>query len=275
MNEQEQEKLRQLYHRSRQEEPSADMDRRIRNAARRALNGGSNWWIWGLSTAAVLLLSFNVVLELFMGEQHETGIYEQDLPSSLPRMDVDKRLESNVEKIEQKQVVPAAPAEKPVIEFYQVLPHRKLESELESLSEDAATPGEKKSEIILRKRSSSSVEKPASAEFDALRRLPHQLADLLRLADGLSGEELASGKVLLYSDNKLILMVEPGIAGFQFKAWRGAEIIGVKEDWSISPSSLDDCHDQGAYTSCLLRPGIVGFFEADRMDHVNWIQADE
>lgn len=278
MNEQQQEKLRQLYRRSRQEQPSADLDRHIRSAAQRALNRGRNRWIWGLSTAAVLLLSFNVVIDLFMGEQHEMNYNDLDLPSSMPRMEVEKKskaVESSVEEAQQQRAVPAAPAAEPVIDFYRVLPDREMEFDMESLSGDAATPSARKMERLSRKRSIMGVEKPALVETADVKILPHRLADLLKLADGLSGEELTSGKVMLYSRNKLILTVEPAATGFSYRAWQGVEILGVREDWTIRPSSLDACNDQDVYTSCVLRPGLTGYFEAERLDHISWNQADE
>ena len=68
MTEREDQDLLSLYRRSSQEQPSALLDQRVRNAARRTIKSRRPGWKWGLSTAAVLVLSFSVVLQTYFDE---------------------------------------------------------------------------------------------------------------------------------------------------------------------------------------------------------------
>ena len=143
MSDPQQDKLRELYRRSRQEQPSVDLDRQIRDAARRPVQRRSRRWIWGLSTAAVLMLSFTVVLDLYLGDRVQEPLYFNDFQSSIKPAQVERKAmgrERADEEIEQQYRAPAAPAAEPVIDFYEVLKSREMEIEPDL---SAAVPAEK------------------------------------------------------------------------------------------------------------------------------------
>lgn len=61
--------IKALYQQTRTEQPSAELDRRIQHAAYKAATKDKSRWIWPLSTAAIFMLSLNVVLNLYDVEQ--------------------------------------------------------------------------------------------------------------------------------------------------------------------------------------------------------------
>lgn len=278
MNEQQQNRLRELYRRSRQEQPSAALDQRILNSARRVRNRGRNRWVWGLSTAAVALLSFNVVLQIYFDASGPMEAEMLDLPSYKPRASAESTSPSSPPRppsqmMEQRMPLPAAPVEEAVIESYELRPQPMMAPEL--LLQDRAADIKREKERALFKRSVAGAQRMQKSKSRHLPRLPSRLDELLARATGLSGEETASGKVIVYAGNKLILTVEDNEKGSRFKAWQGVQVLGITQDWNFTPSDLDACRKQTVFTSCNLPSGVVGFYSDGRLDHISWIQAHE
>ena len=74
MKHEDQQAISELYRLTRSEQPSAELDQRIRHAAHHAIGAKKPNWIWSLSTAAVILLSVNVVLNVYDPDEDETAI---------------------------------------------------------------------------------------------------------------------------------------------------------------------------------------------------------
>lgn len=75
MNEHQEQHLRDLYQLSRKEQPSTTMDKRIRQAAQGQIASRRNKWVRALSTAAVVVLSFSIVLDI---TQQQPELTESD-----------------------------------------------------------------------------------------------------------------------------------------------------------------------------------------------------
>ncbi len=270
MNEQQQDKLRELYRRSRNEQPSIEMDQSIRIAALRALNRGRRKWLWGLSSAAVVLLCFSIVMQLVVDQPAQFELESEDMsiseypasPSLKPRSANESQL------IDQKiagagpvaESMPSLAADSSLEEIRSLakreaalLLENKTEDEQHALSEDASFD-------ILRSRQAIAIPK-----------LPTDLAGLKAMRAGLSGEERA-GKISLYAHDKLILVASPETGGFAFRAWPGAQVLGVKVDWDVLPAQWMDCEQENVYLRCVLEQGVDGYFEGQRLDHISWQQ---
>ena len=78
------------------------------------------------------MLSFTVVLDLYLGDRAQETPYFNDFQSSIPPPQVERKAmgrERADEEIEQQYRAPAAPAAEPVIDFYEVLKSREMEIE--------------------------------------------------------------------------------------------------------------------------------------------------
>ncbi len=268
MSEEDDLKLAALYQKSRQEQPSAEIDRQIHNAASRAIYQKSRHWFWRFSTAAVVLLSFSVVLNLLINEMDspETLIEEQVLPES---MDMARAPQPDAEE----ESVVDAPAE------YSAARRAPLMTEAPAPSAPALSKQKKLStEPILSQRMLSEDSAVASSVQDTsqpvreIPRLPVVLDELLGMADALRGVERADGTINLYHRDKLILRVQPQADSVLFMAWPGAHILGIKVDWFYQPQSFNRCSQPVPYRRCELTGQVEGFFEGQRLDHIRWSQ---
>jgi len=99
MNDADDEIIRALYKQSHQEQPSEFLDKRIRKAAQRALSQNRRRWIWGLSTAAVMVLSFNIVLDLFINKPELTESYVDDISIEFPKTLKKESIQSQIRQL--------------------------------------------------------------------------------------------------------------------------------------------------------------------------------
>ena len=79
MKHEDQKAIRKLYRQTRTEQPSSELDQRIRIAAHDDIATKKPNWVWSLSTAAVILLSVNVVLNVYDPDQDETAILFEEI----------------------------------------------------------------------------------------------------------------------------------------------------------------------------------------------------
>ncbi len=268
MSEEDDLKLAALYKETRKEEPSAELDRQIHNAASRAIYQKSRHWFWRFSTAAVVLLSFSVVLNLLINEMDspETLIEEQVLSESMD-------LARAPEPVAEEESAAGAPAGFGAAR----------EAPARSQAPAPAAPAVRKektlsAEPMMRKRMLAEDSAVASIAADAVQpvqeipRLPVALDDLLDQVDGLRGVERVDGTINLYHRDKLILRVRPDSDSVDFMAWPGAEVLGVRVNWSYQPESFNRCSQPVPYRRCELTSQVNGFFEGDRLDHIRWSQ---
>ncbi|MBT3203462.1 MAG: hypothetical protein HOM14_16560 [Gammaproteobacteria bacterium] len=273
MNDKHEKAIVDLYRQSRTEQPSEFMDKRIRRAAKRKLYKSRKQWVWSLSTAAVLVLSFTVVLNLLDVESEISQIVEQE---ELKRQVIKKnRVES------QQRVVPKFA---PILES-QPLILEEQHSMQDFASERTQNLQQRKRKLLSRPRHQK--EKAESLSFDAvvssgaglsdsenvkihIPQLPLTLGGLLDLDNSLQGEKLKSGLIKLYLKNLLILTLLPGESEFTFKAWPGSEILGVEVDWSVTEQNLDNCNELTGQTVCSLSDQVKAVYIFNQLDHILW-----
>lgn len=272
MNDKHDDALRALYQKSRQEQPAGQLDQRIRKAAERRIYRTRKRWVWGLSTAAVVVLSFNIVLNLVDIEpaskevltEYESRFQSPGLNDSTvkeePSFDAEQSL---------PQSLPSAPA--PVV--------RTTDKPVLLQQEKHVQKSKQRMLIVPHTSETRQFERDFSSGMAAADRagpqlvipeLPLQMDELLKLDGGLSGLQTDTGLMTIYADNKLILTVRPLDGWYEFKAWPGAQLLGVRIDWNIKPSQLDQCNTQNAYISCSLNDRVQGLFEQERLDHISW-----
>ena len=268
MSEQDDLKLTALYQKSRQEQPSAELDRQIHNAASRAIYQKSRHWLWRFSTAAVVLLSFSVVLNLLVDEMEgpETLVEEQVLPESMDMAQAPA-------PVAEEESAAGAPAE------FSAARRAPLITEAPAPSAPALAKEKKLSaEPMLSSRMLGEDSAVASRMQDATQpvqeipRLPFTQAELLELAEDLRGVERADATINLYHKDKLILRVQPQADSVRYMAWPGAHVLGVKVDWFYKPQSFNRCSQPVPYRRCELSEQVEGFFEGQRLDHIRWSQ---
>jgi len=312
MNDPQDDKLLNLYRQSRLEQPSAEMDTKIVQAAKRALYRKRNRWLWALSTAAVIVISFNVVFELsFMDEQiteldtlleikkptlPSTGALPEE-PLMIERLDEqeDLQLEDQLEVLNEAADHVAQPVMNRLLQTdgagqqvetdrdsFKSIAKPKLQAvEKErktGLKNDQKKLDIKKLEMKKRenaKRLESAAPSSAMAPRPIIPELPSTLDQLLALNAYLIGQQSNSGLITLYSQDKLILTVKSEQGLIHYKAWPGSEIIGIRLDWKMSPAELKNCRHDTAFTICDLTNGGKALFEENRLDHISWTRPDE
>ncbi|MCP4076071.1 MAG: hypothetical protein GY744_07795 [Gammaproteobacteria bacterium] len=264
MSDKHEEAIRYLYRQSRTEQPSVFVDKRIRKAASRALYKNRKQWVWSLSTAAVLVLSFTVVLNLVDVEPDFSPVTEQE---------------------ELTQQVLKKPNYFPVLKN----PPPAVTMEQQSLQEFAKEEVERSQRSKRKLQPSSARQKridetPSFDVFESsaimvehslsvkttIPKLPLQLEQLLALDKSLRGEQQQSGLIKLYQRNRLILTLLPGESEFTFMAWPGAELLGVDVDWHVSALELDACSELKTEMICSLTDQLKAVFISDKLDHVTW-----
>ncbi len=288
------EKLIKLYQHSRQEEPSVSIDQSIHQAAEKALYRKRKHWLWGLSTAAILVISFNVVLELMLDtpEELEEVILSQhdqstrspaEMPSAINEtrfsssvaqdaadeaavgrsagISVDKELETA------ESALSADPqkikAEGPRNDYDEVLKERQFA--VPEQSKEALTRAES-----FHPKAMAEKKKRALPVVPVIPELPSTMNSLLAMNHQITGEQAVSGLMTFYYRDKLILTIKPTSELVQYKAWPGSEVLGIKMDWSIKPVQTRGCIKGPVYQSCNLTDQVKGLYEDDRLDHILW-----
>ncbi len=278
MNDKHEEAIVDLYRQSRIEQPSEFMDKRIRRAAKRKLYKSRKQWVWSLSTAAVLVLSFTVVLNLLDVESEISQIVDQE---ELKRQVIKKdRVES------QQRILPKfAPQFEPMYESRPSIIEE--EHSMQGFTSERAQNLQQRKRKLLSSPPRRQKEKAESLSFDAvvssgaglsdsvkleiqIPQLPLTLGDLLDLDNSLRGEKLTSSLIKLYLKNQLILTLLTGESEFTFKAWPGSEILGVEVDWSVTEQNLDNCNELTGQTVCSLSDQVKAVYLFNQLDHILW-----
>ena len=266
MNDEDDLKLQALYRESRQEQPSAELDRQIHNAASRALYRKKRHWLWQLSTAAVVLLSFSVVLNLLIDEPEtpETMLEEQVLSETLG-------LAKSPKPAAEAEAVAGAPAESSSAREAPMLMQAPAARALQKDKKPGTEPAQSQ-RMLADDAVIATTEQDNEQPSFQFPRLPADLDGLLKLAEGLRGVQRADATINLYHRDKLILRVQPAEDSTRYLAWPGAEILGVAADWSYTPQSSSNCSQPVPYRRCELTSEVDGFFEGERLDHISWRQ---
>lgn len=285
MNDQHEKKLLALYRRSRQEEPSQLTDERIRQAAHKVASIRSKEekmpkedrrWLWGLSTAAVLVLSFSIVLQVWMDQDEPFAVPQESALAPVSRAAPDlkpapapaaSKLDADDTGFDSLSGMPtsAAPMSEQAV--------GKEESMFEEDLEEKAAHQKALQKKPLAHRIEQPVPDSPSLDAVIIPQLPDTLEGLqTMLPRQLVVEQSESGLIVVYMANKLILTVQPQAAGSVYKAWPGSEALGVKVNWQLNPQQLMACKDGSVYLTCPLQRNVDAHFEGTRLDFILWRQ---
>lgn len=250
--------LKALYRQSRREQPSEQIDARIRLAAAAPFRRRQKRWIWGLSMAAVIVLSFSLLLEVLILPPPATINGD----SSFEEGDKETR-ERIVPRLSVPQPLEVAPAP--------MYKKQLSETPRETLDADQA--------VIARKQ------RPAPATMEAgsalpeaelmIPLLPLQLDRLLPLDKALTGKQSPDGVIELYRQHRLILQILPQDDGYQLQAFPGAEILGVRVDWLLQPVDLEACDVGPAGGDCRINDQVIANFKHNRLESIRWSVSDD
>ena len=281
MNDHDNEDLLALYRRSRQEQPSELVDRRIRQAALNASRKTQPNWLWGLSKVAVVVLSFSVVLQLWLDNQlpedvvieREQGLDDrpmavlpersvelpaQEAPPASIAADLSVRQKSTLEETASPGGASGSTqSSAPTTNRLAVSPEP-----LESISAD---------EALLADSPSVFSEFVASIPLP-VPELPTNSQELSQLAPQLTVERDPSGLLTVNDDNTLILSMSETADGFVFKAWPDSVVMGIDFPWDIQPENFADCMQEADNLVCNIGEELTGYFEGQRLDHIEWKQ---
>jgi hypothetical protein len=263
MTDHEHKALAALYSRTRDEQPSQLLDRRILNAAQRQAGRRQRRWIVGLSTAAVLVLSLSVVLQtLWQPNEVAPELIVQDEPKAPPAP-----AESPRRDRPPKPAAQSAPPLKSsnILEESERRSRKSMAREMDSIARFDAGPTDKP----------TPADVAAQADRLALAvvpELPTHKEALLGMAPGALAVVSNSGAVEIWLDGVRVLGLTRDRSGAHFRAWRGSEIFGVRVDWLQDKDRLSNCHQEGDKVLCALGDRIDGLFDGRRLDHIRWTQ---
>ena len=256
-------KLRELYRKSRSEQPSLLLDKRVRRAAEREVRGNTRRWLWGLSTAATFILSFSVVLQIFDGSPDaEQYLRQENVPSS-PSSVTKERKQNQFSETESLLSTP-----------------QRSGIQTKALAREAAqeagmSTGQQPE--VMQDAEMFSLEVPAAASLLDSRRiesiipsLPQSLPPLLLLDESVSGEQDVDGTIRLFRAGRTVLTLSFNGDDVVFRAWQGSDTLGVVQDWSLSAESLADCRMADGFQVCRINQRLTGYFVHNRLDHIGW-----
>jgi hypothetical protein len=288
MNQQEQQALRALYRQTRNEQPSHMLDRRIRQAAMQQRQRRRPRWIWGLSMAAVLVLSFSLVLQLGVQDAGLPAEYEQDLHKPLSSTPHEPP-ESAPAPAFAPPGVPSSPSRStPGMKKELLRPPRQLADEAEistqaseqRLTESIQSLGAARTEDQASSRGQGGTKPapmarvaPTPVTTPVLPTLPVQLLTWQAWSSALTVIERDSDHLEIVHQGRKIVDLKRSEQGTRFNAWRGSEFIGVKADWSVSRYQFGDCHTDSSYQVCVWDGDVHAVFDGARLDHIRWWQA--
>jgi hypothetical protein len=294
MNDPQEQRLNELYRNSRREQPSAKLDRRIRKAAKAAVNRRRNRWLWTLSTAAILVLSFTLVIEMSTFEEHSVDIEFMDKPPAATVDGLEKEAQqrkrlNELATAERKSQLLKKSAESMASDRMeeQLVPELNWEppSEADEAGYDKAigsvspAPAHAPSTLVQSKpitlpQASDKRKSPEAKQIVSIPDLPDTLEGLQDLNSSLTGETTSSGRVTLFSGEKLILTMHQQANGIEYMAWSGSEVLGINLDWNMTPAQALSCVEGVVYRHCQLTDDVSAFFDQQRLDHISWTVID-
>lgn len=283
MNDRDDEALLALYRRSRNEQPSEILDQRIRQAALRVSNRRQRNWIWSLSKVAVVVLSFSVVLQLWMDSQptEELVIQQEQTTKQLPgivlpsrSVEIPQQEELNESQLSDENIIQRRSLQESTVTSGTVDDDRPSASTIDRF---AVTP--EPAATILSDDSLPSESPALLPDYEPtvtviIPDLPANLAELSSLAPAITGRETTPGNIDLFIDDARILSIVPEGQTLRFRAWRVSESLGIQVDWSLEPDQLSDCVNSGEYLGCPINPQVTGFFQGQRLEYIEWLQSN-
>ncbi len=280
MNDRDDEDLLALYRRSRDEQPSELVDWRIRNAALSANKRRHRNWLWALSKVAVVVLSFSVVLQLWLDSQvpEEIVIFSEESTQGLPMVLPQRSMEFPL---------PETPRENSAADL-----NIMQKSTLEETTAAAEASGSVQSSAPTIDRFAVSPEPAASMSADeaptvssppvlpeyvptasvSLPELPTSIAGLASLDPQLTVRTDPAGNIDVISGNQRVLSVSEEQQLFRFRAWRGSELLGVLVDWDLQADQLSNCNVDNDYLACPISASVTGFFTDQVLQYIEWSQ---
>ncbi len=285
MSTEEDNKLQALYQASRDEAPSELLDQRVLRAARNQQRARQPAWLKLGAVAAVLVLSFSVVLQVgqepFDEVMEEAAVETGETALMSPMHDATPEL-SVVEPA--REFMPDRQTSMTEAEPVRVLPSTAMTPApmSRSASQDQMTKapsgfGLAQPNAQRAAPSALSNEVPSSSRerkgsYFVPPRLPVTVEGLKAMAPLLRFEISPTGRQLVYRGDKLVMSMQNDGQDRVFKAWSGSDSLGVDIDWDSPVSRFGNCRESAVYIECPLGDGVTGYFEGDRLDHIEWRQ---
>ncbi len=271
-------KIRALYRLGRQENPSNLVDKRIKNAAHRVTLKRQRRWVWSLSTAAVIVLSFTVVLNVVETEIETTSNFPISAPLSQGVINDIAPIEIENSFSEDTSLTMHETKE------FESQVATKLESRKHKMAKEKLEPTRNKANLkrmnaapsllTLASPADSALALEEQSEHLTLPVLPTELHGLLLLDDSLTGDEVGNKIQVFYKDKKIIELIKYRSL-VVFKAWKGSEIISLKVNWDMAISELKNCEVRRAKKICNLNKHIQAVLIEEKLEYIIWEQEVE
>jgi hypothetical protein len=267
--------LQALYQASRQELPPAELDKKIRLAAQKAVQRKSSNLKWYLSSAALVLLTVNVVLFTYVPEPEliETPRQATSLPAKkIPSLPLPKPepapvpvIETEIDNMASRDVIKRDMLPKSASQSNTPLaPERS-----EDMQEDSLKTGTlRKLQIKEAYQEASDVGQNKGISLP--QNLPFDMNSLLAGHDDLKGRQ-SSDSLEISRDNKPVLKMKKVEQGIAIEAYQGAQRWGVDAEWGHSSERALNCLKE-EYLICELTGQVQGGFENGHLIFIRWIQ---
>jgi hypothetical protein len=290
MNQQTDKALLALYRRASDQQPSALLDARVRRAAQQSVQNRPRYWAWGLSTAAVLVLSFSVVIQLVEAPMEQASGTADLYQTSPPQEAADTESPSVM-----SQQPPAARAkaqrlnaENLALESFSAM----KKSQAPTVDRDFGAPiaGAGLSAPQHEERARLHAAPPASVDrlFEEevgnvlLPSLPLSVDGIRQLDSTLDVSESSSGELDIHFEGSLIARLRKLDSGARIQAWRGAERLGLRFNWSRDSGLLQSCSNSGqpggnntdVHLECRVdgRIRVYSSMSTATPEYIEWIQ---
>ena len=273
MKSQWQDDLASLYQETRLEVPPAELDQQIRNAAKRSIQKKPHHFKWYLSSAAVLLLSVNIVL--YTVDQEPERVEFSPFAVSPPAARSKLSPGNQPDMAEAEIPLSAQQEEKAFANDSAIAPNelaqefkRELQQPIatQNLASPAAPPDDGSTLRSLQQRKSE-------PEIRLPDYLPFDVEQLIAGQRGLSGQKEAN-KLSIYQAGKLLLRMSRQAQGILIQAYQGADRWGIQANWGQSADLNQQCV-KAEYLICDLNTKVQGGYQDNQLVFIRWVQVDE
>ncbi len=261
-----------LYQRTRLEMPPAELDQQIRNAAKRSVQKKHPNFKWYLSTAAVVLLSLNIVLYTVDQAPEMDEIRPQPVSPPAYRSEADpnnqpERAGEYMPQFELEEEKASASDSSIAPNEFPLKLKRQLQQPIaiQELASPAARLDDEPTQMSLQQRKSA-------PELQVPDHLPFDIEQLIAGHRGLSAQK-AENKLSIYQSGKLLLRMTRQAQGILIQAYQGAELWGIQANWGQSTGLNQQC-EKAEFLICDLNSKVQGGYQDKQLLFLRWVQAD-
>jgi len=274
-------KIIELYKRTRRPQPPQKLDDKILSAARARLSHKPNNTkriIWSLSSVAVLVLSVNIALKLVINPSSNEAplaplIIEQEglndtLDASTERFEASAPL--TTKQIELKIAPKALKKQTLKSKTKKELIRKKIKASKERSTMPRMMP-KMMQEPMAQDLSSSSM----MADEPMLHPLPYfpfNVTLLVAQHSALNIKKITPNEIQITQGSALILSLKKVNLRLKITAYPNSESLGITINWGLKPSQLNGCINKNSTFQCPLNPTQTGYFENNQLIKVIWLQ---